>query len=265
MPAIPSHNTATDDGPWDGPAQEKKLKTPLTTKIGNDAFAWVDPDKDKTTKTAWRFIHHFVAGSGDPGSASTLACSTGIGVLNGARTGTTIPDADKQGVWAHLASHLISAGVAKEDLPELKAAPALAIRDSMRGIQESRVAIGPGFELREIPNGAGGSNLRFTGFVSVTGQAYEMEDAFGPFVECVTPGAFRNTLQSNADVAFLLEHSGMPLARTKAGTMRLSEETDPRTSPVLGTTGLHVEALLDPKNVYVAAARSAIERETMTR
>lgn len=121
MGAVPVHHTETDDGTWDGPGQEAKLKTPLTKTVGNDSFAWLDPDGDETTKAAWRFIHHFVAADGTPGSASTLACSTAIGVLNGARTGTTIPDADKKGVWEHLAAHLKDAGVKEEDVPELKA------------------------------------------------------------------------------------------------------------------------------------------------
>lgn len=118
----------------------------------------------------------------------------------------------------------------------------------------------PQFELREIPNGSGGTNLRFTGFASVTDSAYEMEDFIGPFTESITAGAFKKTLAEGADVAFLLNHTGMTLARTKPGTLKLSEETDPATSPVPGVTGLHSEALLDPANPQVAAMRSAIDR-----
>ena len=43
----------------------------------------------------------------------------GIGVLNGGRGGTTIPDADRQGVWNHLAKHLRDADLTP---PELKSA-----------------------------------------------------------------------------------------------------------------------------------------------
>ena len=38
MGAVPVHHTGTDDGPWDGPAQVKKLNTPLTAKIGDQSF-----------------------------------------------------------------------------------------------------------------------------------------------------------------------------------------------------------------------------------
>jgi hypothetical protein len=314
MPATPVHHTATDDGTWDGPAQEKKLETPLTTTAGDDTFAWVDDsdDADPTTKSAWKFIHHFVSDAGLPGSASTLACSTGIGILNGARTGTTIPDADREGVWKHLAAHLKDAGVKEEDVPELESAtppdetraasdndcsrcngegtvslndsdvecpqcggtgtgennadelshrpPATAIRGELRGVPESRVSTGPKFELREVPNGTGGTNLRFTGFASTTDTEYEMEDWLGPWVESVSSGAFGKTLSEGADVAFLLNHQGMTLARTKPGTLKLSEETDGTKSPIYGITGLHSEALLDPTNMYVQAMRSAVDR-----
>jgi signal peptide peptidase SppA len=47
---------------------------------------------------------------GDVGPANLTACSQGIGVLNGGRTGTTIPDSDRQGVYDHLAKHLSDAG-----------------------------------------------------------------------------------------------------------------------------------------------------------
>jgi len=86
---------------------------------------------------------------------------------------------------------------------------------------------------------------------------------FGPFTETIAAGAFRKTLSDGADVAFLLNHTGMTLARTKPGTLKLSEVTEPMSSPVLGVTGLHSEALLDPKNPQVQAMRSAVERSDL--
>lgn len=150
------------------------------------------------------------------------------------------------------------------ELAETKAntVPATAMRAEYRNVPETRIATGPQFELREIPNGTGGTNLRFTGFASVTGDAaaYEMEDWLGPWIESVNTGAFKKTLDEGADVAFLLNHSGMTLARTKPGTLKLSEETDGASSPVYGVTGLHSEAMLDPTNMYVQAMRSAVDR-----
>lgn len=114
--AIASHSTGTDDGAWDGPAQEKRLKGQKAAL--RKAHAWVDPDGDDDAKASYRFIHHFVDAGGDPGDASTKACSTGIGVLNGGRGGTTIPAGDRKGVHAHLAKHLTDAGMEPPDLKD---------------------------------------------------------------------------------------------------------------------------------------------------
>lgn len=136
-----------------------------------------------------------------------------------------------------------------------------------RNVAEHRVAPRSQFELREVPNGTGGTNLKFTGFASVTcadhdddTSAYEMEDWMGPWTESILSGAFKNTIDQNCDTAFLINHTGMTLARTKSGTMKLSEVTEPNASPIYGVTGLHTEAMLDPQNQLVQQIRSAVER-----
>ncbi|MEU8906512.1 HK97 family phage prohead protease [Streptomyces mirabilis] len=107
-----------------------------------------------------------------------------------------------------------------------------------------------GVELRAKPDGSGGDALTFTGYACVTEQGYEMEDWLGPFTEVVRAGAFKKTLDEGADVPFLVNHSGLTLARTKSGTMRLAEDD----------TGLHTEAELDPASPHVTALRSAMDR-----
>jgi HK97 family phage prohead protease len=119
-------------------------------------------------------------------------------------------------------------------------------RDSLRNIREDRRRPFEGMELREQSNGT----LRFTGYASVTETPYEMQDFLGDYTEVVRRGAFSKTLAEGADVPFKLNHDGMTLARTKSGTMRLSEDS----------TGLHVEADLDPGNGQVRDIRSAMER-----
>ena len=117
--AIASHTTATDTGTWDGGANESNLPTEEGTADDyRKAYAWADPDGDPDTKAAYRFIHHMVSSDGTVGDASTVGCSAGIGVLNGGRGGTTIPDDDVQGVYNHLAGHLTDAGL---EAPELNA------------------------------------------------------------------------------------------------------------------------------------------------
>jgi len=115
--AIAVHHTETYGGSWDGPANEARL--PNTEAALTRAHAWRDANGDPEAKASYRFIHHTVDSSGAVGPANTTACSTGIGVLNGGRGGTTIPAADIAGVHAHLAAHMQDANM---EAPELKAA-----------------------------------------------------------------------------------------------------------------------------------------------
>ena len=130
-----------------------------------------------------------------------------------------------------------------------------ALRDEMRGVREERrLTIGQ-FEIREVPNGTGGTNLKFEGYASVTcssmddlSHCYEMEDWLGPYQEGVVRGAFTKTLAENADVAFLANHGGMTMARTKPGTLQLFEDL----------VGLHVEATLNPTRSDVQILQAAV-------
>ena len=45
-----------------------------------------------------------------------------------------------------------------------------------------------------------------------------------PFIETIARGAFRKTLTEIPDVRLLVNHEGLPLARTKNGTMTLTED-----------------------------------------
>ncbi|MGW6210942.1 HK97 family phage prohead protease [Streptomyces sp. NPDC055109] len=113
---LATHSTDTSDAAWDGPGNSSDL--PAEESALRQAHAWVDPDGDAAARSSYRFIHHFVGVDGDVGAASTIACTTAIGVLNGARGGTTLPDEDRQAVYKHLARHLKDAG---QKAPELKA------------------------------------------------------------------------------------------------------------------------------------------------
>ena len=111
-----------------------------------------------------------------------------------------------------------------------------------------RRALAREFELRSAPDGTGSDVLNFEGYASVFDAPYEMEDMWGDYTECIRAGAFAKTLSEAADVPFKINHDGMTLARTKSGTMQLSEDS----------TGLLVRAQLDPANPQVAALRSAM-------
>ena len=107
-----------------------------------------------------------------------------------------------------------------------------------------------GAQLRSAPNGTGGESLTFTGYASRTGLSYEMNDAAGSYPETVRQGAFAKTLARDPDLPFLVNHSGMTLARTKAKTLTLREDS----------LGLLTEARLDPRNSVVRDLQSAMER-----
>lgn len=85
--------------------------------------------------------------------------------------------------------------------------------------------------------------ITFRGYASVFGNDYEVHDAFGSFTERIAPGAFTRTLADNPDVMLLVNHQGLPLARTKSGTLRLVQDN----------VGLRVEAQLDGDDPDVRA------------
>lgn len=88
-------------------------------------------------------------------------------------------------------------------------------------------------EKLEIREGSDDS-WTLTGYASVTEHPYEV----GFYTEKIARGAFKRTLKSDPDVTLLLNHDGLPLARTKAGTLILEEDRH----------GLFVEAHLDPQD-----------------
>lgn len=74
-----------------------------------------------------------------------------------------------------------------------------------------------------------------------------------PWVEYVRRGAFTKTLKDGADVRLLIDHEGIPLARTKSGSLALYEDE----------RGLAMETELDPLNPDAARVISAMARGDM--
>ncbi len=113
---IRSHSTGTSTKAWAGSRMETKLGA-APAKTLRQAYAWVDPDGDPDVKASYKFIHHEVGRDGAVGPANTRACTSGIGILNGARGGADIPAAHRKGVYNHLSKHLRDAG---QEPPPLK-------------------------------------------------------------------------------------------------------------------------------------------------
>lgn len=129
MGAVGTHDTATSDSEWDGAANEKRIDGPLTVDTARAAYAWYDGgavDGGEMPKSAAKFLHHQIGEDGNVGAANLAACSAAIAALHGARGGAAIPDADRRGVYDHVAAHLRDAGKEPEPFRALHAVTASA-------------------------------------------------------------------------------------------------------------------------------------------
>ena len=128
------------------------------------------------------------------------------------------------------------------------------LRSQMRGVVETRVlavqADLPAFELREVPNGTGGTKLNFEGYASVVERGYDVwAPGVGDFTEVIDERAFNKTLSENPDVSLKINHEGLPLARSSAGDLHMSADG----------TGLLASADLNPERSDVVLLRQCIE------
>lgn len=91
------------------------------------------------------------------------------------------------------------------------------------------------------------------GQASVFDRRYEMWDDYGPYWEKVNSRAADVTLAANPDVAFLINHRGVTMARTTNGTLELA-----------ASNGLDTDAWLNPKRGDVNDLVVAIEDRNIT-
>lgn len=88
--------------------------------------------------------------------------------------------------------------------------------------------------------------IRVSGYAAVFNQE---ADIGGAFREVIAPGAFKDAIGRD-DVVFLINHEGLPLARTRSGTLRLEEDEH----------GLRMETVLDPDDPDVKSVVSKMKR-----
>lgn len=124
-----------------------------------------------------------------------------------------------------------------------------ADRDNRKDVWEHRST--PVFEIR---SDGGGACVTLTGYAS-TFEPYEMYGGpeQGGWIEQISPRAFSKTLRESPDVHLLINHEGMPLARTKSGTLQLSADKH----------GLKVTAQLDPLDPDAQRLVSKMQRGDM--
>lgn len=79
-----------------------------------------------------------------------------------------------------------------------------------------------------------GDVIKVSGYAAVFNQDANIGDWF---IERIAPGAFSNAIGRD-DVVFLINHEGLPMARTRSGTLTLREDS----------RGLFMESELDPED-----------------
>jgi HK97 family phage prohead protease len=118
-------------------------------------------------------------------------------------------------------------------------------RSKMKKI-ERRTYVVQDVEARQTEDGV----MRLSGYAAVFNDA----SVPLPFKERIAPGAFRKTLTEMPDVRLLINHEGLPLARTKNGTLNLIEDD----------RGLHFDAELadtqEARDIYTLVERGDVDQ-----
>ena len=100
--------------------------------------------------------------------------------------------------------------------------------------------------LKHIEDGT----MRLSGYAAV----FNNPSVPLPCVERIAPGAFRKTLSEMPDVRLLINHEGLPLARTKNGTLTLTEDE----------VGLRFDALIadttEGRDLYALVERGDLDQ-----
>lgn len=91
-----------------------------------------------------------------------------------------------------------------------------------------------------------GGEIKVSGYAAVFG---EETNIGGMFREVIAPGAFTDAIGRD-DVVFLINHDGLPLARTRSGTLTLTQDA----------TGLRMETVLDGEDPDVKSIVGKMKR-----
>lgn len=109
-------------------------------------------------------------------------------------------------------------------------------------MSDKEIRSGIPVEIREDDTG----EIRVSGYAAV----FDRETNIGGmFLESIKRGAFTSAIGRD-DVVFLINHEGLPLARTRSGTLTLREDDH----------GLYMEASLDPSDPDVRSIVPKMKR-----
>lgn len=130
----------------------------------------------------------------------------------------------------------------------------IARRTAPEGVSNSRRVSFPAKMVTNLVEWNGQRRHQVSGHASVYETRYEMWDEHGPYWEIISRGAGKRSLAADPDVAYLVNHAGITMARTTNGSLLLREDE----------IGLAYDAFLNPKRVDVQTLVTAIEDEDIT-
>lgn len=158
--------------------------------------------EDKVRKMAPWFARHQVDGQAPKNNNPSNAQYPGAGLVAWLLWGGDSNFSDRAQNWAQR----------KIDALEAEADS----RSKMTKKIERRTYTVQDVEARQAEDGT----MKISGYAAV----FDAASVPLPFIERIAPGAFRKTLAETPDVRLLINHEGLPLARTKNGTLSLTED-----------------------------------------
>jgi HK97 family phage prohead protease len=188
--------------------------------------------ENKVRKMAPWFARHKVDGQATKNSNPSDPGYPGAGLVAWLLWGGDSDFSDRAQDWAQ---RKIDALDAEEDS-----------RSKMTKKIERRTFTIKNVEARQAEDGT----MRLSGYAAV----FNNDSVPLPFIERIAPGAFRKTLTETPDVRLLINHEGLPLARTKNDTLRLHEDE----------TGLYMDADLPDtqaaRDLYTLVERGDVDQ-----
>lgn len=207
----PSGEGVTDaDMPTGTDEDRAQLSTAKINDLPDSDFAYIEPggEKDDEGKTTPRSLRHF-------------PIHDEAHVRNALARAPQSPFGEKAMPKIKAAAKKFGIDVADTtDDSEKKAARGKQRHRSVPLLPEVRMWNGTPVEVRQD---TAANTITLTGTPIVYDTPYQVNDMFGSFTERMAPGVCSDVLSRNADVRFMINHAGLPLARTASGTMTLRD------------------------------------------